>query len=308
MGDALVEQLRGACTGAVTADAALAACTTLKVGGPARVLVEAQHDADLAAVGAAAATHGVEVLVVGRGSNMLVADAGWDGVAVLLGRGFRGVAEEVDADGGTVVVGAAEPMPALAVRLAGAGLGGFAWAAGVPGTVGGSVRMNAGAHDGEMVDHLVAADLVRLSTGVREVWPAELLGLGYRSSRLPSDAVVVAATLRLPRADAEQVREEISAVRAWRREHQPINEPNCGSVFTNPPGDSAGRLIDTAGGKELVRGGARVSSRHANFITTSPGATADDVLQLLHAVRARVEEVHGVRLHPEVSVVGGGRL
>ena len=304
MADALVDQLRAACRGAVRPGASLAAQTTLRVGGDARVLVEVERDEDLAAVGAAAAQHGVRVLVLGRGSNTLVADAGWPGVVVVLGRGMRGVELDLDDDGGTVRVGAAEPMPALAVRLADAGLGGFAWAAGVPGTVGGAVVMNAGAHGGEMVDHLVEVDLVRLGSGTRETWSADLLGLAYRSSALPSDAVVVEATLRLPAADAATVRDEVRGVRDWRRAHQPINEPNCGSVFTNPPGDSAGRLIDSAGGKGLERGGARVSPLHANFITTTPGATAADVLGLVHDLQALVERVHGVRLHPEVTVVG----
>lgn len=304
MADALVDQLRAACRGAVRADAPLAAQTTLRVGGAARVLVEAECDEDLAAVGLAAQQHAVRVLVLGRGSNTLVADAGWPGVVVVLGRGMRGVEIDPDATGGVVRVGAAEPMPALAVRLADAGLGGFAWGAGVPGTVGGGVVMNAGAHGGEMVDHLVEVDVVRLSSGTRERWPAGLLGLAYRSSALPSDAVVVHATLRLPAADSDVVRAEVRAVRDWRRAHQPINEPNCGSVFTNPPGDSAGRLIDSAGGKGLARGGARVSQLHANFITTEPGATAADVLGLVHDLQALVERVHGVRLHPEVTVVG----
>lgn len=307
MGDALVDDLAAVCTGRVTAAVSLAAHTTLRVGGPARVLVEAERDEDLAAVGAAATAHGVGVLVVGRGSNLLVADRGFDGVVVALGRGFRGM-EVLDADAvddhRVAIIGAAEPMPAVAVRLADAGLGGFAWGAGVPGTVGGAVRMNAGAHDGEMADHVVEVDLVRLSSGTRETWPLRLLGLGYRSSRLPGDAVVVAATLRLPVAEPDEVRRAIRAVRDWRREHQPINEPNCGSVFTNPPGDSAGRLIDTAGGKQLHVGGASVSQRHANFITTTPDATAGDVVTLLRAVQARVLEVHGVELHPEVTVVG----
>ena len=304
MADALVERLRAACAGEVREGVALATCTTLRVGGPARVLVEAERAEDLAAVGAAARDEGLRVLVVGRGSNMLVADAGWPGVAVVLGRGFRGVETDVVGDEGTVTAGAAEPMPALAARVADAGLGGFAWAAGVPGTLGGSVRMNAGAHGGEMVDHLEEVDLLRLSSGTRETWPAALLGLSYRSSSLPDDAVVVRATLRLPTASPDEVREEIRGVRDWRREHQPINEPNCGSVFTNPPGDSAGRLVDAAGLKGLRRGSAAVSDKHANFIVNDGRATAADLESLIGHVQATVERVHGVRLVPEVRVIG----
>jgi UDP-N-acetylmuramate dehydrogenase len=303
--DALLAELAAACTGAVRGDVSLAGHTTLRVGGPARVLVEAEEDGDLAAVGRAARTHDVRVLVLGRGSNMLVTDAGWPGIALVLGRGLRGI-ELAAPHGGRrrLHVGGAEPLPVVAVATADAGLGGFAWGAGVPGTVGGAVRMNAGAHGEEMVDALVEAELFRLEAGVREVWPADQLGLRYRGSSLPSDAVVVAATLELPVAGAEQVRAEIAEVRRWRRAHQPINRPNCGSVFVNPQGDSAGRLIDDAGLRGLRHGGARVSEMHANFIVTEPGATAADVLAVIDEVRATVLARHGVELRSELVVVG----
>ena len=303
--DPLVEQLTAACEGAVSGDASLATHTTLRVGGSARVLVEAEGDDDLAAVGRAADEHDVPVLVIGRGSNTLVTDAGWPGIAVVLGRGLRGLDIDHRDDGtGRVHVGGAEPLPVVAVRTADANLGGFAWGAGVPGTIGGAVRMNAGAHGGEMVDVLVEAELFRLGSGSREVWPAEQLGLSYRSSQLPDDAVVVAATLELPPASAEEVRAEIDEVRSWRREHQPINLPNCGSVFANPPGDSAGRLIEAAGLRGAEHGGAQVAEMHANFIVTTSGATAADVLELIRTVHDTVLEQHGVDLRSELVVVG----
>ncbi len=306
--DPLTEQLRDACEGDVTGGASLADSTTLRVGGAARVLVEAESDEDLRAVARAADEHEVPVLVVGRGSNMLVADEGWPGIALVLGRGLRGIEiEPLTGGGGRVIAGGAEPLPVVAARTADAGLGGFAWGAGVPGTIGGAVRMNAGAHEGEMVDVLVEADLFRLGSRSRETWPVEQLGLGYRSSELPRDAIVVAATLELPAADPDEVKEQISAVRAWRRKHQPINEPNCGSVFVNPPGDSAGRLIDAAGLRGLQHGGAQVSERHANFIVTSPGATAADVMELIRTVHDAILEQHGIDLRSELVVVGGAQ-
>jgi UDP-N-acetylmuramate dehydrogenase len=298
--DPVVGELRAGVEGTVTADASLAELTTLRVGGRARVLVTAERDEDLAAVGRVCVEHGLPWMVVGRGSNLLVADAGWPGVAIQLGRGFRGF----ETDGDLVRAGAAEPLPTLAVRVADAGYGGFAWACSVPGTLGGAVRMNAGAHGGEMADHLVEVDLVRLRTGTRETWPVAILGLSYRHSELPDDAVVVAATLRLPAADPAVVREEISSIRAWRREHQPLNDPNCGSVFTNPPGGSAGQLIDVAGGKRIRLGGAGVSELHANFITTSPGATASDVRGVIRRVQELVLASAGVLLRPEVVMLG----
>lgn len=300
MSDPVVSALTRACVGQVRPGTALAELTTLRVGGPARALVVAERDEDLAAVGRVCREHDLGWLVVGRGSNLLVADAGWPGVAIQLGRGYRGV----EIDGDLVRAGAAEPLPSLAVRLAGEGFADVSWAAAVPGSLGGAVRMNAGAHGGEMADHLVEVDVVRLSSGVRETWPVHLLGLTYRHSELPDDAVVVAATLRLPRGDDEELRGEIREIRAWRRAHQPINEPNCGSVFTNPPGDSAGRLVDAVGGKRLAVGGARVSDVHANFIVTTPGATAADVRTLIARLQERVEQEHGVRLRPEVVMVG----
>jgi UDP-N-acetylmuramate dehydrogenase len=298
--DALIEQLREACGGEVTADAPIAEMTTLKVGGPARVHVEVERDEDLAAVGRACREHDVPWLVVGRGSNLLVADRGWPGIAISLGRGFRGY----EVDGARVTAGAAEPLPNLAVKLANEGLGGFAWAAAVPGSLGGGVRMNAGAHGGEMADHLVEAELFRLGSGTRETWPVDQLGLRYRHSELPSDAVVVAATLRLEPGDADEVRDEITEIMQWRRAHQPINEPNCGSVFTNPDGGSAGRLVEAVGGKELRIGGAQVSELHANFIVTSGEATAADVRELIRTLRQRVADEFGVVLRPEVQMVG----
>lgn len=300
MTDEVVEELAAHGVADVRAGSELKRLTTLRVGGPARALVVAHRDEDLAAVGAVCRAHDLGWLLVGRGSNLLIADAGWPGVAVQLGRAYRRLAPE----GELVRVGAAEPLPALAARLAQAGYAGFSWAVAVPGTVGGAVRMNAGAHGSQLADHLVDVDVVRLSTGVRETWPAELLGLGYRHSELPDDAVVVAATLRLEAGDGERIRRELLEIRAWRREHQPSNEPSCGSVFVNPEGDSAGRLVDACGGKGLTVGGARVSERHANFIVTSPGATARDVHTLIVLVRDRVRERFGVRLRPEVVMAG----
>ena len=296
----LVTTLQRSCEGTVRGQGLLSAHTTLRVGGPARALVVAERDEDLRSIGAVCRDHGVPWVVLGRGSNLLVSDQGWPGVAVLLGRGFRGV----EFEGERVRAGAAEPLPALAIRVADAGLAGFAWGCAVPGTVGGAVRMNAGAHGGEISRHLVEVDLVRLASGVRETWPAGSLSLGYRHSQLPSDAIVVSATFTFSPAESSTVRAEIAEIRAWRRRNQPLNEPNCGSVFTNPPGDSAGRLIELCGLKGLRRGGSQVSERHANFIVTRPGATADEVDALISTIQRRVLEGTGVRLRPEVTRVG----
>jgi UDP-N-acetylmuramate dehydrogenase len=306
--DPLLAALEAAVGGEVVAGAPLAERTTLKVGGPARALVRAETAADLQAVGRICADLGLPWLVIGRGSNLLVPQAGWDGVAVVLGRAFRGV--ELQPGGSPadrrVHLGGAEPMPVLASTLERLGLGGMAFAVAIPGSVGGAVRMNAGAHGREVVDVLVWAEVVRLGDGAIERIPAADLQMAYRRTALPADAVVTLVEVALAEADASALAADMAEMRRWRREHQPINEPSCGSVFTNPPGDSAGRLIDAAGMKGHRVGGARVSEKHANFITVDAGASADDVLAVIRDVQREVERISGVVLHPEVVIAGTG--
>jgi UDP-N-acetylmuramate dehydrogenase len=299
--DDLVAALRAEVTGEVRRSAPLAGRTTLRVGGPAAVLVVAETAMDLAAVARTCEGYGRPWVVIGRGSNLLIADEGWPGVAVVLGRGFRGI----DIEGDAVEAGGAEPMPALATAVARAGLTGLAYGIAIPGTVGGAVRMNAGAHGGETADVLVWADVARLaSAGTIERIPAAGLGMRYRHTELPEDAVVVRARFQLAHGPAAQIAAEMTEMRRWRRAHQPLSEPSCGSVFRNPEGDSAGRLIDAAGMKEHRVGGARVSPMHANFITAEPGARAADVHRVIRDVQRVVAEVHGVDLVPEVVLVG----
>ncbi|HUH07463.1 MAG TPA: UDP-N-acetylmuramate dehydrogenase [Egibacteraceae bacterium] len=299
--DDLLERLRSEVSGEIFAGARLAAHTTLRVGGPAAALVRASSGEDLAAVAGICAELGRGWLIVGRGSNLLIADEGWPGVAVMLGRGFRGV----QVDGESVTAGAAEPMPVLAREVARRQLGGLAFGVAIPGSLGGAVRMNAGAHGRELADVLEWAEAARLASGGRiQRFDRAQIDMGYRTTSLPSDAVVVRARLRLRRADPDTVAAEMDEMRRWRRAHQPISEPSCGSVFRNPPGDSAGRLIDEAGMKGHRVGGAQVSKVHANFITTSPPVTASDVRQVIDDVQRAVRERHGVELVPEVVMEG----
>ena len=274
----------------------LARLTTLRVGGPATAVVTVDDEVALVRTVAAAEAHDLPLLVVGRGSNLLVGDDGWPGVVVRLGDGFRGLT----VDGTTVHTGAAEPMPSVAVTTARAGLGGFAWGAAVPGSMGGGVRMNAGAHGADMADALVSARVLDARTGELSDWGPQGLALGYRSSALDAGHIVTAVTLTLTPADADEVLAEIDAIRAWRRTHQPLERPSCGSVFTNPPGTSAGALIEQAGLKGTRIGGAEVSSRHANFIVTGPDARAADVEELIEHVVRTVAERTGTVLTPEV--------
>ncbi len=280
----------------VGVDVELALHTTLRVGGAAEVLVTVEDEPALVRSLEAARTLDVPVLVLGRGSNLLVADSGWPGLVVRLGAGFRGV----EVDGVLLVAGGAEPMPSVALHAARSGLAGFSWGAAVPGSIGGGVRMNAGAHGGDMADSLVTARVLDARTGRIEDWDRERLRFGYRTSALTESSIVLSVTLALTSADPTVVMAEIDAIRAWRREHQPLDRPSCGSVFTNPPGASAGELIERAGLKGVRVGGAEVSTKHANFIVTQAGARATEVEDLIHLIIARVRDETGVELHPEV--------
>jgi UDP-N-acetylmuramate dehydrogenase len=215
----------------------------------------------------------------------------------------------VHVDGEVVVAGAAEPMPVLANAVARHGLGGIAFGVAIPGTLGGAVRMNAGAHGHELREVLEWAEVARLEKqGALERLTAADLRMGYRHTALPSDAVVLRARLRLSHTDAETLAGQMAEMRRWRRQHQPINEPSCGSVFRNPEGDSAGRLIEAAGRKGHRVGGARISEKHANFITCAPGATARDVHRVIRDVQAEVAARHGVELRTEVVLAGFAKV
>ena len=280
-------------------DVPLGPLTTYRVGGPAALLVAATSTDDLVAVASAVAATGIPTLVVGKGSNLLVADAGFPGVAVTLGEGFAGVT----AAGTVVSAGGAASLPIVARQSVRAGLTGFEWAVGVPGSIGGAVRMNAGGHGSDMAASLTHVRLVDLATGRDERVAAADLDLAYRQSNIGPSQVVVEATLGLAAGEREVGEKTISEIVSWRRANQPGGQ-NAGSVFTNPPGDSAGRLIDAAGCKGLRVGTAEVSTKHANFFQADAGGSADDVVALMHEVRRRVRADSGIDLHPETRLVG----
>lgn len=275
--------------------------TTYRVGGPARRFVLVDDEATLARVADAVAASGVEVLVVGKGSNLLVADRGFDGLVVQLGATFA----EVTVEGDVVRAGGAASLPVVARKTAAAGLTGFEWAVGVPGSIGGAVRMNAGGHGSEVAATLQRVRVVDLAGGNDGVVTPAALDLGYRRSAVAGSQVVVWAELQLTPGDRTAAEAEISEIVRWRRANQPGGQ-NAGSVFTNPPGDSAGRLIDAAGAKGLRIGTAEVSTKHANFIQADDGGSADEVRALMERVAEVVREAHGVALHPETRMVGFG--
>ncbi|MHB8826725.1 MAG: UDP-N-acetylmuramate dehydrogenase [Acidimicrobiales bacterium] len=283
-----------------TEHASLAALTTYRVGGAARVLVTLETLEDLLEVGPFLRTSGLAVVVVGNGSNLLVADGEHEIVAVRLGVGFAELDWRDEGDVVVVRAGAALDLPIAARRLVADGVVGFEWAVGVPGTVGGSVAMNAGGHGSDMAASVAAVTLWR--EGLESVDAADLR-FGYRESALVAGDIVVDATLRLRRGDAEAARAALREIVAWRRAHQP-GGANAGSVFRNPPGDSAGRLIDSVGAKGLRRGSAAVSDKHANFIQVDAGGRANDVYELAHDVAIRVREATGVELAFEHRLIG----
>lgn len=303
--DALGLALEQALPGRLRRDAPLAPLTTYRLGGPAAVLVEPAGAEDVTTVAEVLRSAGdVPLLVLGRGSNTVVSDRGWPGLVLHVGPGLSWIEASGDRD---VVAGAGTTMPQLANWAARRGLTGLEFLVSIPGSVGGGVRMNAGAHGGEIADHLVAASILDTDAlGVSEVRAADL-GMSYRKSSLTSAQIVIDARFSLEVAPPAAIRERMESFRRHRAETQPGAALNAGSVFKNPAGDFAGRLVDAAGLKGFSVGGARVSDKHANFFVAQPGATAQDVFDLVHTVKAKVKAATGVELEPEVRFAGAFR-
>lgn len=285
--------------GLVRSEVPLGPLTTYRVGGSARRFVCIESEDHLDRVAAAVAASQIPVLVVGKGSNLLVADAGFGGLAVQLGEGFA----QVTLSGTTVRAGGAASLPVVARRTAAAGLTGFEWAVGVPGSIGGAVRMNAGGHGADMAASLARVRVVDLAAHKDGVVTTDALELRYRSSVLDAHQIVVWAELELAHGNQAESEAAVSEIVRWRRANQPGGQ-NAGSVFTNPLEDSAGRLIDHAGAKGLRIGSAEVSPKHANFIQADRDGLAGDVWALMVEVRRRVFVDSGVVLHPETRLVG----
>ncbi len=282
----------------------LAPLTTYGVGGNGAGVVKVSSMDQVVAVSEILRDHpGVETLVMGRGSNLLIADKGFDGLVVLMAPSPTENAVSVDGD--IVEAGGAMLMPVLARRSVGAGRGGLEWCVGIPGTVGGAVRMNAGGHGADMTSSVVDATVLSLRSGQVVRVSAEQLGFYFRGSALSSNHVVLSVRMRTSSQEAATGTTEINAVVAWRREHQPGGR-NAGSVFVNPgAGDeSAGALIDSAGLRGFTIGSVSVSEKHANFIQAGDGSSAADIAAVMAHVQSTVEQVHGIRIYSEVCLVG----
>jgi UDP-N-acetylmuramate dehydrogenase len=282
---------------------ALAPHTTIRVGGPADLLAVAHDAAQLADLVRFARRSGLACTVIGRGSNLVVDDAGVRGLVIL----SRAAGWQID--GERLMAQAGLPLARAATLAQKAGLSGLEFGLAIPGTVGGAVWANAGAHGSDIAAVLHSARILH-SDGSESDEPASALDLAYRDSRLKRGSewggpdLVLEATFQLVRADPTEIKARLDEIRHWRQEHQPLNRPSAGSIFRNPPGDSAGRLIDASRLKGARVGGASISDKHANFIVNDRGATAADIRRLAEIARAEVARRFGVDLVYEVQFIG----
>jgi len=274
--------------------------TTYKLGGRADWFVEVEDEEHLVEVLAATADS-PDVLMLGRGSNLLISDAGYRGVVIRLSGEFLQISVEPN---GVVSAGGAAPLPRVARAAADAGRCGLEFYAGIPGTVGGAVMMNAGGHGSDTASRLVSARIIDRITAERFERTAEAFDFDYRHSNLVHGEIVLSARFSTEPCERATAEQRIREITRWRKEHQPGGTFNAGSVFKNPPGDAAGRLIDEAGLKGYRSGGVSVSEMHANFIVADEHATAQDVWNLVWAVRRRVGESAGIWLVPEIQFAG----
>ncbi|MBE9215006.1 UDP-N-acetylmuramate dehydrogenase [Plectonema cf. radiosum LEGE 06105] len=281
---------------------ALSAYTSYRVGGPAEWLVAPRSSESLQASVAYAKEHQLSITVLGAGSNLLISDDGIPGL-VIATRHMRHT--NFDTETGMVTFAAGESIPALAWAAAELGWEGFEWAVGIPGTIGGAVVMNAGAHNSCIADMLVSIEVLT-PDGTLQILSGEQLNYSYRTSVLQgSNLIVTQATLQLqPGADPAEVTARTKQHKEHRLATQPYHLPSCGSVFRNPTPHSAGRLIEQTGLKGFQIGQAQVAQRHANFIVNCGGATANDIFNLIRHVQYQVQERWSIGLHPEVKMMG----
>jgi UDP-N-acetylmuramate dehydrogenase len=280
-------------------DEPLARSTTMRVGGPADLFATVHNVHELRAIVRFARSRAIPLTLLGRGSDVVIADAGIRGLVV------QNRAEGSQLDGERYVAESGMPMARAATETQKAGMTGLEFGLAIPGTVGGAVWANAGAHDADIAAILETADVL-LGDGSEARLSVAELDLRYRDSRLKHrpDEVALAATFRVAAAEPDAIAARLDEIRRWRRDHQPLGIPSAGSTFRNPPGDSAGRLIESAGLKGRRIGGASVSEKHANFIVNDGRGSAADIRALVDEVATIVERETGVRLEPEVVFLG----
>lgn len=286
----------------VARNVAVGPLTTYKLGGPAAYYAEVSDFDSLAEVLDAWRGSDVPLLVLGRGSNLVVADDGVDALVLRLSGQFNEVTQEPTA----VLAGAAVRLPQLARAAVAAGRLGLEFYVGIPGSVGGAVRQNAGGHGRETKDVLIEARVLDARAGTVETTPASDLDLSYRHSSIAAHQVVLDARFSFEPGESAEGEAHIREITRWRREHQPGGTHNAGSVFKNPPGDSAGRIIDQLGLKGFTVGDVAVSELHANFFVAGKAATAADLFRLVTEVQRNVAERTGIELETEIQFEGFG--
>ncbi|AKF94393.1 UDP-N-acetylmuramate dehydrogenase [Brevibacillus laterosporus] len=298
----VAEALEQANVGKVWVEEPLAKHTTWRIGGPADLMIQPTDKEALIRAVQIIHQHEIPWTVIGRGSNLLVRDGGIRGAVFKVAQGLS----HCEFQGETVCVGAGYSMVRLAVEAGKQGLTGLEFAGGIPGSVGGAVYMNAGAHGSDLSRILTSAEIL-FNDGETKIVSKEEMQFSYRTSLLQQrKGIVIEATLQLQTGDRREIAKSLAKFKDRRLSTQPFNSPCAGSVFRNPPGDHAGRLIEASGLKGFTIGGAQISEMHANFIVNRGGATATDVLTLIEYARATVLKNFNVDLHTEVLVIGEG--
>lgn len=292
-------RLSEALTGEVRANERMAKHTTYRIGGPADIFAVLETLHDLREAMDILAEEEVPWTIVGKGSDLLVSDAGYRGAVLILGREFK----RHSVEDGLLRAGAASVLAHLVQEAFSRGLSGLEWAVGIPGTLGGALAMNAGTRDGWIGQVVDTATLFIPGQGLVLVHGRDVVW-DYRRSGLAGKGLILEASLKVEQGEPVRIRAQMERSLKDRKTSQPIGQPSAGSVFVNPTGDSAGRLIEAAGLKGSRNGGARVSPVHANFIVNEGGATARDVLGLVATIRRVVLETSGVELQPEIRFLG----
>jgi UDP-N-acetylmuramate dehydrogenase len=287
-------------SGSIVENVALGPLTTYKSGGPARYLIEVENLEHLERLTSSDVLSDMAVLVLGRGSNIVVSDSGFPGLVIRLGPGFS----KIEIDGSVVSAGGSAPLAQVARASVKAGLTGLEFFVGIPGSVGGAVRQNAGCFGVDTKDRLIEASILDLVSGVIGTRGPDDLEMSYRHSNIDATRVVLTATFATRPGDVAMGLEELRRITRWRRDNQPGGTLNAGSVFKNPPGATAGELIDSLGLKGTGVGDVAVSSKHANFFVAGPNATSSDIRRLVDVVKDRVFEETGTILEPEIQFVG----
>jgi len=290
-------QIREIVSGRILLNEPLAKYTTFKIGGPADIYVEPMSIDELLNLLRYLDDRGIDFVVLGNGSNVLVSDEGFRGAVINLEAGFNFVKKE----GECVIAGAGIKLARFVDFCVENGLRGVEMLAGIPGTLGGAIIMNAGAYSGEISDYLLDVEVIRNMKLVR--LKKEECGFGYRTSNLTND-IVIQAKFKFPPGDVEEMKKIRREILLKRNISQPVNFPNAGSIFKNPPGDYAGRLIEKAGLKGVCIGDAQISEKHANFIINKGKAKAMDVLELIKLAQTKVYEKFGIKLELEVRLIG----